>query len=71
MNRLNSEGIPRDQLGWALSQPSIVNHYRKLGKCMLCLRPGVNEAGVCEVCNTLLESPERDQVQRWIIGIGP
>jgi hypothetical protein len=71
MERWNSEGIRLDQLGWALSQRHVVLEYRKLNKCMLCLRENVNEAALCSVCQSLLEPPLLTLTMRWMNGGGP
>lgn len=70
-DRLNSEGIRRDELRWALTQRRIVAGARKINSCLLCRRIGVNEAGLCEVCFTLLSDEEARIAYRWISGEGP
>jgi len=70
-DRLNSEGIRRDQLAWALKQRNIVSKARKINSCLLCRRIGVNEAGLCEVCFALLTDDEFKTASRWISGEGP
>lgn len=71
MERWNSEGIKLSQLAWALSQRHIVMEYRRLNKCMLCLRENVNEAALCSVCQSLLEPPHLSLAMRWLNGVGP
>jgi hypothetical protein len=69
--RFNSEGIPRDQLGWALAQPKFVLNARKINACLLCRRNHVNEAGLCEVCWALLSDEELALATRWTSGAMP
>ncbi len=72
MERLNSEGIPRHQLKFALSRPSTVQTARRVDKCILCKRKGVNEAGLCDLCYPLIQDPEELKlVERWLSGEGP
>lgn len=72
VERLNSEGIARDQLSWALTQHAVVQTARRINSCLLCRRIGVNEAGLCDVCYALLDNPEEQAlVARWISGEGP
>ncbi|MBS1705614.1 MAG: hypothetical protein JST40_07045 [Armatimonadetes bacterium] len=71
MSRWNSEGLRLDQLSWALSRPDIVREYRKLDKCMLCMRPGVNAAGLCDICLAIISPEMRDLAEKWLRGIGP
>jgi hypothetical protein len=70
-DRLNSEGIRRDHLAWALTQTSIVQKARKMNSCLLCRRIGVNEAGLCQVCFALLNDEEIRTASRWLSGEGP
>jgi hypothetical protein len=69
--RLNGEGIPRDTLPWALTQRRLVLRARSIDKCLLCCAPNVNEAGICEVCYTLLRPEEQGLAERWLAGVGP
>lgn len=72
MERLNSEGIPRDQLKWSLTQEHIVRAARRINQCLLCRRRRVNAAGLCEVCYALLVDPEEQAlVNRWLVEEGP
>ena len=71
MERLNSEGIPRDQLLHALKDRRMVLMARKLNSCLLCRRNSVNEAGLCNVCWALLNDEELKQGTRWVAGVGP
>lgn len=70
-DRLNSEGIRRHELPWALSQRRIVLTARRINSCLLCRRAGVNEAGLCEVCFSMLSDEESRMAQRWTSGEGP
>jgi hypothetical protein len=72
VDRLNSQGIPRDSLKFALGQRRIVMAARRTGSCMLCRRRGVNETGLCDVCYSLLDDPEELRLaNRWLTGEGP
>ena len=72
MERLNSEGIPRHQLSYALSNRRIVMTARRIDSCLLCRRMGVNETGLCNVCYSMLENAEEIRLaQRWMTGEGP
>jgi len=71
MNRWNAEGILRDQLTWALQVKHVVPEFRRRGKCMLCQRPDVNEAGLCIYCMAILDEPEHTLARRWITGAAP
>jgi hypothetical protein len=71
MDRVNSLGIPRDSLGWALRQPRIVRLARRQDACLLCCAKGVNEAGLCTACTSLLRDDELALAERWMSGIGP
>lgn len=70
-DRLNSEGIRRDQLVWSLMQRRIVLTARRINSCLLCRRAGVNESGLCDVCFSLLSDEENRIARRWISGEGP
>ncbi len=69
--RLNPEGIPRDQLRYALSQRRFVMTARRIDACLLCRNPRVNESGLCEVCYALLTDEELRLASRWLSGEGP
>ncbi len=69
MLRFNSEGIPRDQLAYALTRSDYVAFARKLDRCMLCCRVKVNEAGVCDYCWSLLTEKELQLAERWTGGV--
>lgn len=72
MERLNAEGIPRNQLKFALSRASIVATARRVDSCLLCRRRGVNEAGLCDLCYPLIQDTEELKlVERWMSGEGP
>jgi hypothetical protein len=71
MDRLNSEGIPRDQLAYALTNVKMVNFARDTDACLLCCRKNVNEAGLCRWCYSSLDEPEIKLAVRWTSGIGP
>jgi len=72
VERLNSEGISRDQLRYVLTQRRLVQTARRIDSCLLCRRSGVNEAGLCDVCYSLLDDPEEQAIaHRWLTGEGP
>jgi hypothetical protein len=71
VERLNSEGIPRDHLKHALRNKRLVRDARRINSCLLCRRIGVNEAGICEVCYSLLNDEEQRLAEAWIRGGGP
>lgn len=72
VERLNSEGIPRHQLKFALSRPATVATARRQNSCLLCRRPGVNEAGLCDLCHPLIQDREEIAlIERWLSGEGP
>ncbi len=69
--RLNPEGIPRNQLMYALGNREMVAFRRKMDSCFLCCRPDVNEAGLCRYCYSALDTPEIQAAVRWTSGVGP
>lgn len=44
---------------------------RRINTCLLCRRRGVNDAGVCDVCNASLTEEELRLVEKWLRGTGP
>lgn len=66
--RYNSEGIPRDELVWALTQRRLVREARKIDSCLLCRRDGVNEAALCPICWAILDEIELTAATRWTSG---
>ncbi len=69
IERWNSEGIPRDQLKIALKTPRIVHMARRVNACLLCRRPRVNLAGLCDVCEVLVQDAEEQRLmQLWLTG---
>jgi hypothetical protein len=71
MSRINSEGIPREDLLFALRTPRMVSEARRIDSCLLCRNRRVNEAGLCDVCYTMLDGEEFRLVGRWLSGEGP
>lgn len=71
VERLNSEGIPRDSLILALRDRRAVLTARRINSCLLCRRPKVNEAGLCDICYSALDGEELKLATRWLQGIGP
>lgn len=71
MARINSSGLRRDLLVWALQQPLVVQEARTRDNCLLCRCDRVNEAGLCLVCATLLNDEETRLAEQWTSGMGP
>ena len=71
MERLNSEGILRSDLAFALGSRKIVRDARKMDSCLLCRRKNVNEAALCDVCYSMLEGDELMLALKWLTGVGP
>ena len=71
MDRLNTQGIPRRQLAWALTQPRHVKKAVKEDACLLCRAKSVNESGLCDACYALLTEEELRTAERWLSGVGP
>lgn len=71
MDRLNPEGIPRHELLFVLGQPRRVREARRIDACLLCRRSRVNEAGICDVCLSMLEGEELRLASRWTSGVAP
>lgn len=71
VDRLNEEGVPRDQLLAALKRPDLVEFARKHDRCMVCGRKRVNEAGVCPGCYATLGDAELKIAERWLAGAMP
>ncbi|MBX3118683.1 MAG: hypothetical protein KF784_06430 [Fimbriimonadaceae bacterium] len=70
MDRINSEGIPRDLLKVALKEPEIIRVAVKNDACLLCRNRKVNEAGICQVCFTMLNDEEVKLAEAWMSGRG-
>lgn len=68
---MNSQGVPKEQLAWVLTQRRFVLQARKRDRCLLCCGPNVNESGLCEVCIPLLPEDELRLAERWMAGTGP
>lgn len=71
VDRLNEEGVPRDQLLGALKRPDMVEFARKHNRCMVCGRRRVNEAGLCMGCYSALSDAELKVAERWLGGSLP
>ena len=71
MDRVNSEGLQRHELAWALTRRDLVFRARRAGSCMLCCQGPVHEAGLCDVCTVMLTEVEQRLVERWMAGVGP
>lgn len=69
--RVNSTGINRENLAWALTQPAIVALARERDSCLLCRESGVNEAGLCKCCQVLLRDDESRLAEKWRVGNAP
>jgi hypothetical protein len=70
-DRINAQGVPRDELYWVMSQSRFVRKARKIDRCLLCCANGVNEAALCDNCYTLLNEKELELAERWLSGVGP
>ncbi|HWD39414.1 MAG TPA: hypothetical protein VG944_11225, partial [Fimbriimonas sp.] len=66
--RLNSEGIRRDDLMVALRDRRQVMGARRIDSCMLCRRHNVNNSGLCEICYGALNGDEQRMAERWLNG---
>ncbi|MBS1721713.1 MAG: hypothetical protein JSS66_01770 [Armatimonadetes bacterium] len=71
MARINSTGIKREQLVWALQSPLVVGEARNRDSCLLCRGDRVNEAGLCTLCASLLNDEESRLAERWTSGMEP
>ncbi len=71
MERLNSEGVLRAELGLTLKDRRKVMSARKINSCLLCRRLGVNDSGLCEICYGMLDGTELKLAERWLSGQGP
>lgn len=71
MDRLNSQGIPRQKLLWTLGQSRLVKKAVKEDSCLLCRADRVNEAALCELCYSQLNDDELRAVDKWLSGVGP
>lgn len=71
VDRLNPEGIPRNQLSFVLGEPRRVREARRIDACLLCRHGRVNEAGLCESCTSMLDGEELRLVTRWTSGVAP
>lgn len=71
VERLNSEGIRRQDLMLALRDRRKVALARRIDSCLLCRRGGVNDAAICEVCYGMLDGEELRLAARWLSGEGP
>jgi hypothetical protein len=71
VERLNSEGIPRHQLTLFLRDRKQVATARRIDRCLLCRRERVNDAGLCDVCYSMLDGDELRLAGRWLTGEGP
>lgn len=69
--RLNSEGIRRDELAFTLKNRTKVLGARRIDACLLCRRPRVNEAGLCDVCYGTLDGEELELATCWLRGTLP
>jgi hypothetical protein len=71
MERWNSEGLPRDQLAWALRTPHIMADAKQRQSCLLCCSKNINEAALCSVCWALLTEEELSLAIHWLRGTQP
>lgn len=56
---------------YALQTRRIVMFARETDACLLCRRSNVNEAGLCLMCYSTLDTPEIQLAVRWMTGVGP
>lgn len=70
-NRWNSEGMPRHEILWALSQPRIVKKAIRESSCLICCNSKINEAGLCDICWATLDDQELNIATKWVAGSGP
>jgi len=68
MKRWHEEAINRSEFLMVLESAEKVAFYRRMGKCMLCMRPRVNSAGICDFCYGLLDGKELEMVLEYING---
>ncbi len=71
MDRLHPQAVPREHLGWALTQERIVKRAVRDDLCMLCCAKRVNEAGLCDVCYSGLNATEFQEAEKWLTGARP
>lgn len=71
MSRFNSEGIHREDLIHVLRVPRLVQQARRIDSCLICRNAKVNEAGLCDVCYTMLDGAELRLASQWLSGQGP
>lgn len=71
MSRWNAEGIPVSDLHWVLRREDLVRARRRVGKCFVCCESNINEAGLCEVCLSLLSDDLVRMVEKWRQGMVP
>lgn len=65
MHRLNSEGWPRHELPYVLTQARIVREAVKFDSCLLCRGGRVQPCGLCENCFSQLTSEENLLAEQW------
>lgn len=70
-DRLNSEGIWRGDLLLTLKTPHLVRAAIAKGRCLLCQRPNLNAAGLCDVCYSQLQGEELRIATRYMDGLVP
>ncbi len=71
VERVNSQGIPLEDLKYVLLHARFVHKARRVNRCLLCCEPNVNEAGLCDACYTQLPEAEAKLAERWIAGVEP
>jgi len=69
--RVNSEGIKREDLAMTLRDHHRVRMARRIDACLICRRPRVNEAGLCDVCYGMIEGVELELATCWMRGTIP
>ncbi len=68
VDRVNSEGVLRQELAWHLKEGRFVKQARRQDSCLVCCASKVNEAGLCDVCYSNLTEEELLLATRWLAG---
>ena len=71
VEKLNEEGLPRHRLLWAMRRGDFVREARRLDQCLLCRARRVNEAGLCDLCYSMLATDELRWAEKWLAGVMP
>jgi hypothetical protein len=72
LDRLNTEGLAREKLMYALQhRADWVRVARRMDRCLLCCAGRVNEAGLCDLCYGQLNDAELRLAESWLAGRMP